>query len=133
MKIGEAARLAGVSTKAIRYYESLGLLVAERQANGYREYGDEHVRLIREIHALTELGIRVDQSRPFLDCIDSGGARGDDCSASLDAYRATISQLDARIAELSARRETLAALLQSASARTEALCEFSENLLTERA
>jgi DNA-binding transcriptional MerR regulator len=125
MRIGEAARSAGVSAKAVRYYESLGLLSARRRDNGYREYDEEQVSLIREIHALGELGIRVDQSRPFLDCLGSGNQHGDDCAASLETYRQTIDSLDSRIAELSARRQTLIDLLANASERVEPRCEFS--------
>jgi DNA-binding transcriptional MerR regulator len=125
MRIGEAAQRAGVSTKAVRYYESLGLLAVERRGNGYRDYGDEHVHLIREIRALGELGIRVDESRPFLECIGSGNERGDDCTASLETYRRAIDSLESRIAELSARRRKLIDLLASASERSRPGCEFS--------
>jgi DNA-binding transcriptional MerR regulator len=40
MKIGELAREAGVTVKAVRYYESLGLLGAARLGNGYRDFGE---------------------------------------------------------------------------------------------
>ena len=38
MRIGELAERASVTVKAVRYYESLGLLKVERLSNGYREY-----------------------------------------------------------------------------------------------
>jgi predicted site-specific integrase-resolvase len=38
MRIGELAERVGVTTKAIRYYERLGLLAPRRLANGYRSY-----------------------------------------------------------------------------------------------
>jgi DNA-binding transcriptional MerR regulator len=42
MKIGELARLSGFTASRIRFYEAHGLLQpAQRQANGYREYGPE--------------------------------------------------------------------------------------------
>lgn len=125
MRIGELAQRAGVSTKAVRYYESLGLLAVARKPNGYRDYDVTQARLVREIHALGQLGIPVDETRPFLDCLVSGNERGDDCSASLVAYRETIDALGDRIEELSARRESLKALLESASSRSEPLCEFT--------
>jgi len=40
MRIGELARRAGASARSIRYYEEQGLLLARRQANGYREYDE---------------------------------------------------------------------------------------------
>ena len=38
MRIGEVARQAGVTIKAVRYYESLGLVSAQRLGYGYRDY-----------------------------------------------------------------------------------------------
>jgi hypothetical protein len=52
MRIGELARRAGTTTRALRFYESPGLLTATRSANGYREYGEDDLRLVTEIRAL---------------------------------------------------------------------------------
>ncbi|MEV1086053.1 MerR family transcriptional regulator [Streptomyces sp. NPDC050211] len=57
MRISELARQADVTTKAVRYYESLGLITPERLANGYRNYDEDDVRLVREIRTLHLLGI----------------------------------------------------------------------------
>src|SRR6478609_8662946 len=118
MRIGEAATRAGVSTKAVRYYESLGLVTAARLANGYRDYDEAHVRRIEEIRGLVRLGIPAEKARPFLDCLDSGQAAGDDCPASLDTYRAAIADLDRRLTELAAR-------LADATARSAPRCLFT--------
>jgi DNA-binding transcriptional MerR regulator len=126
VRIGELARGAGVTIKTVRYYESLGLLSVARAANGYRDYDDSQVELVREIHSLGELGIRVDQSRPFLDCLVAGNEHGDDCAESLDAYRSTIDVLDRRIEELSAHRDALLHRLTAANERQEPICQFSK-------
>lgn len=125
MRIGEAAARAGVSTKAVRYYESLGLVTAGRLANGYRDYDEAQVRRIGEIRTLGRLGIPAERTRPFLDCLDSGMASGDDCPASLDVYRAAIADLDGRLVELAERREALAARLASATTRSAPRCLFT--------
>ncbi|MEV7396564.1 MerR family DNA-binding transcriptional regulator [Aeromicrobium sp. NPDC092404] len=65
MRIGEVARQAGVTIKAVRYYESLGLVTAQRLGNGYRDYDERAVRLVREVHALGALGIQADRTRPL--------------------------------------------------------------------
>ena len=124
MRIGEVARAAGVSVKAVRYYESLGLVTARRLANGYRDYNDDDVRAIREVSTLGRLGIRAEQTRPFLDCLVSGNEQGDDCSASLDTYRAAINDMTIRMSELAARRAALVELLADASERAEPACDF---------
>ena len=55
MKIGELAERCGVTTKTIRYYESIGLLDApSRTASGYRDYGAaavERLRFVRDAQA----------------------------------------------------------------------------------
>ncbi|WP_244930601.1 MerR family transcriptional regulator [Nocardioides sp. W7] len=118
MRIGEVARSAGVTVKAVRYYESLGLVRAGRLPNGYREYDEAQVHRIREIRTLGELGITAERTRPFLDCLDAGRPSGDDCPASLDTYREAIADMTHRIAQLGDRRDTLADRLAAATART---------------
>jgi DNA-binding transcriptional MerR regulator len=125
MRIGEAAGRAGVSTKAVRYYESLGLVTARRLANGYRDYDEAQVRRIGEIRTLGRLGIPAEQTRPFLDCLDAGMAAGDDCPASLDTYRLAIADMDRRLAELTERRDALVDRLASATARRAPRCLFT--------
>ena len=44
VRSGEAAAAAGVTVKALRYYEGLGLLRPPRGSNGYRVYRAEDVR-----------------------------------------------------------------------------------------
>ncbi|HEX7949574.1 MAG TPA: MerR family DNA-binding transcriptional regulator [Candidatus Limnocylindrales bacterium] len=56
MRIGELARHAGTTAKAVRFYESAGLLPAPpRTPNGYREYTSadmERLRLLVGLRAL---------------------------------------------------------------------------------
>ncbi|MEU6076968.1 redoxin family protein [Micromonospora sp. NPDC047074] len=117
MRIGELARRAGVTPKAVRHYESLGLIAATREANGYRDFREDDVRLVREIRLLGRLGIRADRTRPFLDCLTAGSEHADDCPAALAGYRAAIDDLTARIAELTARRAALTRRLREAAHR----------------
>ncbi len=132
MLIGEVAERAGVTVKAVRYYETLGLVTARRLANGYREYDAGQLRLIRQIHELGRLGITAERSRPFLDCIVSGRRQGDDCPASLETYRTAIAELDHRMSQLAERRAALESLLASASSRTEPLCELAQHAESRR-
>ena len=118
MRIGELADRASVTVKAVRYYESLGLVRAGRLPNGYREYDDAQVLRIREIRTLGELGITAERTRPFLDCLDAGRRSGDDCPASLDTYRQAIADMSHRIGQLAERRDALAVRLAAATARS---------------
>lgn len=48
MQIQDLAHRTGVSAKAIRYYESIGLLpTPKRKPNGYREYGQADIDRVK--------------------------------------------------------------------------------------
>lgn len=114
MHITDLARQAGVTVKAVRYYEARGLLKPERAANGYREYDDRDVRVVREVRALQSLGLTADETVPFVECLRSGHERADVCPGSLNAYRMRIAEIDERITELSELRGHLCELLADA-------------------
>jgi peroxiredoxin/DNA-binding transcriptional MerR regulator len=114
---GRAAAEAGLTARALRYYESICLVVPARRSNGYRDYRPDDVRLLQEVKALTDLGLSVEQTRPFLECLSAGHTHADDCPASLAVYRTAISLLDARIASLADRRGALLARLNRSAER----------------
>ncbi len=58
MRIGELATRVGVSTHVLRAWESrYGLLQPNRSAGGYRLYGAEDERRVREVVALRDQGV----------------------------------------------------------------------------
>lgn len=118
MLIGELAAAAGATPKAIRYYEQLGLIRPGRRTNGYRDYPVSAVAAIREIRDLARLGISPSQAGPFVECLQAGHEHGDDCPASLAAYRDSIAELDRMIASLTVRRDDLVRRLDAGAART---------------
>ncbi|MDT0310417.1 MerR family transcriptional regulator [Streptomyces sp. DSM 44917] len=116
MRIGELAARAGTTTRALRYYESRGLLAARRDARGYRTYGEEDLRLLRQIRTLQNAGFGLEETRPFVECLRAGHPTGDSCPASLEVYREKLAELDAHIARLSAVRELVRERLADADA-----------------
>lgn len=117
MQISELARRTGTSTKAVRYYEHLGLLTPARLGNGYRNYSDEHVQIVEEIRALAAIGISPSKAGPFVDCLRHGHEHSDECPESLAAYRDSIAVLDETIASLTRKRQVLTARLTEAACR----------------
>jgi peroxiredoxin/DNA-binding transcriptional MerR regulator len=115
MRVGELARRAGTTIRALRYYESAGLVVPRRLGNGYREYDPVAVRLVAQIRELTALGLSVEETRPFVESIADGADDGDVCGAALATYRSTISGLQDRIGKLTAQRDALDARLDAAA------------------
>jgi DNA-binding transcriptional MerR regulator len=116
MRIGELAERAGVSTRTLRYYESRGLLHTRRTDNGYRVYGDDDLRLVEQIRTLLDFGFGLEETRPFVECLQAGHPSGDSCPASLDVYRAKLAELDVLVGQLQAVRADVAARLLRAEA-----------------
>lgn len=60
--INKLAKLAGVSTRTLRYYDEIGLLSPERiSSNDYRVYGQKEVDLLQQILFYRELGVSLDE------------------------------------------------------------------------
>jgi DNA-binding transcriptional MerR regulator len=125
MRIGELADRVGTSTRTLRYYESRGLLAARRTANGYREYGEEDVRLVREIRTLLGIGFALEDTRPFVECLRAGHDAGDACPASREVYRRKLAELDACLDRLGRARAALAEQLALAEAARSPRCALS--------
>ena len=66
MNIGTAAKQSGLPPKTIRYYEDIGLLTADRAANGYRDYSSEDVHRLRFVQRSRSLGFSVEECRKLL-------------------------------------------------------------------
>lgn len=65
MRIGEIANRAKVSARILRYYESQGLILSQRLANGYRDYPLQTVDIVRQIKDLIECGFSTRQIGAF--------------------------------------------------------------------
>lgn len=64
MKINEVEALVGVTKKNIRFYEEQGLLHPRRNSdNGYRDYGQGEVDILRRIKLLRKLGVPIEEIR----------------------------------------------------------------------
>jgi DNA-binding transcriptional MerR regulator len=57
-KIGELAAATGLTVRALRHYDEIGLLIpSERTQAGHRLYDEDDIRRLYEIRALRELGV----------------------------------------------------------------------------
>jgi len=64
MKINEVEAQVGITKKNIRFYEEQGLISPRRNSeNGYRDYGEEEVELLRRIKLLRKLGVPLEEIR----------------------------------------------------------------------
>nr|WP_308627020.1 MerR family transcriptional regulator [uncultured Eisenbergiella sp.] len=71
MKINEAAEQAGLSKRAVKYYEEQGLLHIRKDTNGYRNYTEEDINTLKEISAYRKLGIGISSIRALLSGADT--------------------------------------------------------------
>ena len=66
LKIGAAARAAGVHVQTLRYYERRGLLPPPRRVGGnYRSYGNDTVQRVRAIKRAQRLGFTLEEIADF--------------------------------------------------------------------
>ncbi|WP_405863028.1 MerR family transcriptional regulator [Streptomyces sp. NBC_01515] len=108
IRIGEVARGAGVSVRAVRYYEQQGLLIAERSPSGQRLYRQDAVALIRFFQQMFAAGLTSRRIMELLPCWDSGHtdadqramlrAERDRIQAKIDDMQAALDRLDGVIA-----------------------------------
>ena len=97
-RIGELARLSGVSVRRIRFYSDKGILPpATRTASGYRVYTDMDVARLDLVRALREAGIGLAMIRKLI------GKR-------LSLHDVLKTRLEALEAEIAARRRIAAVL-----------------------
>src|SRR5215475_11988679 len=68
-RIGEFSRIARVSGRLLRYYDSIGLLSPQRidPATGYRYYSAEQLGRLNRILALKDLGLSLEQVARMVD------------------------------------------------------------------
>ena len=66
MKINDVEKLTGLTQKAIRLYESKGLIQISRSENGYRNYSQENVNTLKTIKLFREAGITITDIKLYL-------------------------------------------------------------------
>ena len=77
LPIGRFSRLTGLTVKALRHYDELGLLRPARvdAASGYRFYGPDQVRRAEAIRRLRRLEVPLDDVAVLLDTDDPAAVR----------------------------------------------------------
>ena len=63
MNIGEIEELTGLERANIRFYEQKGLLSPARSENGYRNYSDDDISVLKKIKLLRTIGLSIEEIR----------------------------------------------------------------------
>jgi MerR family copper efflux transcriptional regulator len=105
MRIGELAERAGISAKAIRYYEQIGVLTPPaRTQSGYRDYDHATLERLTFVRAAQAIGLTLGEIRQVIAFRDRGQTPCEHVAALLQRRAA---ELEARIAELQQLRGEL--------------------------
>jgi DNA-binding transcriptional MerR regulator len=120
MRIGALAARAEVSTKTVRYYESIGLLAApDRTASGYRDYGEAAVERLRFVREAQASGLTLAEIASVLELKDAGSTS---CAHTMALLARHIGELDQQIRRLRQARAELIELAGRAGSLDPSAC-----------
>ncbi|MGH9154828.1 MAG: MerR family transcriptional regulator [Acidimicrobiales bacterium] len=128
MTVVEVGRRTGLSRKALRLYEEIGLVEpAGRTGAGYRLYDDESLRRIELVNRAKVLGLTLHEAAEFLHVAE--GCCGDNHPELANLVEAKLAETQRRIEELRTLRTRLQSVLERL-ARTEGQHRCDETLCT---
>jgi len=105
MLIKELAAKTGVSTKTIRYYESISLMPPpQRGENNYRQYTTADVERLRFIASARSLDFSLNDIAEILAARDNNIPP---CEQVLDTLDRRLEEIDRRIADMLSLRDTI--------------------------
>ncbi len=109
LKIGELAKLAGVSVKALHVYEKKNVIkpVWIDENTGYRYYSPDQFRLVEALIGLQDMGFSLDEISKIL----SGKCSKEEISSMFDEKELLLQEriyaLEAKIQELSSIKKNM--------------------------
>jgi DNA-binding transcriptional MerR regulator len=115
VRIGDLAARAGVSVRALRYYEERSLLHSERSPAGQRRYSESAVDRVRLIQQLFTANLSSRTIAELLPCMDAE-ITPQEALARLTVER---ERIDAQIAELAKARAQLDAVISSCESQVD--------------
>jgi DNA-binding transcriptional MerR regulator len=68
--VNKLAKMSGISTRTLRYYDEIGLLKPVRKSNQYRVYGSNEVDKLQQILFYRELGLTLEDIKALLNAPD---------------------------------------------------------------
>jgi MerR family copper efflux transcriptional regulator len=125
MNIAEAARRAGLTPKAIRFYEAQGLLKPTRSANGYRAFGDADVHTLKFLKRARDLGFSVEECRALLALYHETDRSNAEVRALAESR---VKEIDRRLADLASIRDALAHLVESCKGDSREECPILDDI-----
>ncbi|MET7730194.1 MerR family transcriptional regulator [Streptomyces sp. NPDC005402] len=119
MRIGELSARAGVSVRALRYYEEQGLLTSTRSASGQRHYTEFAVERVIFLQRMYAAGLSSRTITELLPCVESPSEETSD--AALVRMAEERDRISAHIVDLIRTRDALDGLMATNRAHRETL------------
>ena len=111
MRISQLAERSGVPATTLRFYESAGLITADRTPSGYRAYGQDAVQRLAFIGAAKHLGLPLEEIADLLAVWQTGACV--EVKADLrPRIAARLAQAEQRAAEIAAFTASLHSALE---------------------
>lgn len=130
MNISQAAKLSGLSSKTIRFYEQQGIIQAAGRAdNGYRVYSDKQLEQLRFIKRARDLGFSLEESKELLELLHDPQRRSAEVKAHVLAH---VEQIDQQLIQLTKMREQLLDLSSQCRGDDGAECPILDALSGEK-
>ncbi|WP_193164583.1 MerR family transcriptional regulator [Microbulbifer hainanensis] len=125
MNISEAAQHSGLSAKALRYYESIDLLSPGRAQNGYRDYSDADLEILRFIQRARATGFSVDEVRELLSLYRDPARHSRDAKALVEDK---LGHIETQLRSLREMQQTLRGLAERCAGDESPQCAILEGL-----
>ncbi len=128
LTIGEAASVAGITPKTIRYYERIGLIGPAPRAEGsqYRFFDAEDIKLLRFIGRARRLGFSIADIRALLSLYRDQARPSREVKRLATAH---LARIERKIGELEALRNALAALVARCHGDDRPECPILDDLV----
>ncbi|WML44372.1 MerR family transcriptional regulator [Neobacillus sp. PS3-40] len=70
--IGEVAKILGISTHTLRYYEKEKIIIPDRDASGDRRYNDTHIKWLQFVIKLKETQMPIEKIKKYASLVLEG-------------------------------------------------------------
>lgn len=112
--IGGAARVSGLTRRALRFYEAAGLIGPKRDRLGYRRYDDETLERLQIIGTARRAGVPVREIGELLRLMDTAG---------VPAARARlIAACEKRLADIEGQQRLILEIMSEMASRPVEIC-----------
>ena len=128
MNVGQAAQRTGLSVKTIHYYESIDLVTAARQANGYRDYDEMLLHKLAFVQRARGLGFGIDECRALLSLYEDRSRASKDVRA---FAQLKLKDIERKLQDLQSLHDALSHLVEACQGDEHPDCPILQGLAGE--